>query len=98
MTGTKNVINGRKVCSASDIPFLGSLKGLSRQDYLWYGLDSVYRNMIARGQGASRKDPTWSKSLSIHTCCKSKYPWRHFKDCKKALRNCPDDLSDLKDI
>jgi hypothetical protein len=94
----KNVINGRKVTPVSEIPFYPAGIRIPKSDVIKYGLDSVYRYIFARGQGGSCRDITWSKEKYLHECCGSKYPWRHFAACPKALRNLPDDLSDLKDI
>ena len=72
----------------------GAVSIVTAEDIRKYGLDSVYRYMIARGRGASRKDVTWNGNE--HTCCHCRYPWRHFATCRHARPNWPDDLSDLK--
>lgn len=91
----KNVVFGRKVSPVNEIPYYPPGVRIPKDEYYKYGLDSVYRWVFARGQGGSAKDVTWSKAKHMHVCCNSKYPWRHFKNCPKALRNAPDDLSDL---
>lgn len=47
-----------------------------------------------------KKDSTWSKIKSWHSCCKSKRAYRHKARCKNRipLDKVLDDLSDLKDI
>ena|SRR3990167_10884254 len=89
----KNIVNGRMVCDCSEIPFIGSLRGISKLDFLYYGLESPYRKAIARGQGGSKKEASWDGKE--HICCHSKYAARHYKHCTKAIRNTPDDFSDL---
>lgn len=90
----KNVVLGRRVTECDGIPYYPPGERISQEDVRKYGLDSVYRYMIARGRGASRKDFTWNGHE--HSCCHCKYPWRHFATGKNARPNWPDDLSDLK--
>lgn len=63
--------------------------------YCKSGRRNAYRDAFFKGQGASRRDPTWSKEKKMHTCCNSHLPWRHYAKCLKAARNAPDDLSDI---
>jgi hypothetical protein len=51
----KNVVLGRKVAPCSEIPHYPPGVRIPQEDIRKYGLDSVYRYMIARGRGASRK-------------------------------------------
>jgi hypothetical protein len=92
---TKNVVMGRFVTPCEQIPYYPPGVRIPKEDVRRYGLDSVYRYMIARGRGASRKDVTWNGKE--HTCCHCRYPWRHFPTCMHARPNWKDDLSDLKD-
>lgn len=49
-----------------------------------FGLQPVnldYRKEWLKGRGASTKDATWNRQKRIHTCCKSKVPWRHKANC-----------------
>lgn len=62
------------------------------------GRINAYRMAFAHGQGASSKDNTWDKLSHKHLCCGSKVGWRHKTDCFNAVKNAPDDLSDLKDL
>jgi hypothetical protein len=89
----KNFVNGRNVPPCEEIPYYPPGTRIPRDEFFKYGLDSVYRYMIARGRGASRKDVTWNGKE--HTCCHCKYPWRHFATCRHARPNWPVDLSDL---
>jgi hypothetical protein len=94
MSGKKNVIDGRPVRPVSEIPYYPPGTRIPKEDVRKYGLNSVYRYMVARGRGASRKDFTWNGKE--HTCCHCKYPWRHFATCKHARPNWSDDLGDVK--
>src|SRR4051812_43714313 len=61
------------------------------------GCENAYRLAFARGEGASTKEVTWNKAQHRHICCDSKVAWRHRASCSNAVRNMPDDLSDLKE-
>lgn len=66
------------------------------------GTDNAYRIAFAQGLGASNKEKTYRKGYEGstrggHICCGSRVGWRHKVTCKNALRNAPDDYSDLKD-
>lgn len=52
-----------------------------------------YRKEFIKGRGASTKDPTWNRKKHIHTCCKSKVPWRHKAKCPKL--NDPEEGNEL---
>lgn len=61
-----------------------------------------YRVAFLQGLGASSKEKTYRKRYKGsprggHICCGSRVGWRHKVTCKNALRNLPDDYSDLKD-
>lgn len=65
------------------------------------GRINAYRRAFALGHGASPSDPTFDPKLGARggqKCCGSRVWWRHKVNCKKAVRNAPDDLSDLKDL
>ncbi len=48
------------------------------------GSVNYYRVTFMQGHGGSRKEETWNKAAHIHTCCQSKVPWRHKKDCPRT--------------
>lgn len=85
-----------------DLPFVKSLIEVPREERIRLGLIhsrggvNEYRRAFLVGQGASTRDKTWSEGKHWHVCCKSKVGWRHKTNCKNALRNAPDDLSDIK--
>jgi hypothetical protein len=53
-----------------------------------------YRKEFIKGHGATTKDDTWNANKHVHSCCKSRVPWRHKAKCENVLRDT-DDLSDL---
>ena len=68
--------------------------------YCKTGRINAYRLSFHSGTGASPKDRTFDPNLGTrggHKCCGSKVWWRHKVSCQNAVRNYPDDLSDLKD-
>jgi hypothetical protein len=77
--------------AVQDLPFVDSLKELTVTERKRYGLYLAgggindYRLYKMKGQGASRKDPTFDPSLGRrggHSCCNSRVEWRHRVDCK----------------
>jgi|GEM_PF-2669993 len=86
------------------LPFYKSIKTMPTEERLEFGLimrdgkTNKYRTAFIEGVGASIKDRTWNRKKHQHSCCGSKVPWRHLINCSKAVRNAPDDLSDLKDL
>lgn len=62
---------------------------------------NAYRWAFYQGVGGSPKDKTFDLKIGTrggHKCCKSKVWWRHKVSCKNAVKNSPDDLSDLLPI
>lgn len=69
--------------------------------YCKSGRVNEYRRSFLMGTGATPHESTFDKRLGTrggHKCCGSKVWWRHKVTCKNAVRNAPDDLSDLKSI
>lgn len=69
--------------------------------YCTTGRKNAYRDAFHTGLGASRGDETFDPKLGVrggHRCCGSKVEWRHKVTCSNAVRNAPDDYSDLKNI
>lgn len=62
------------------------------------GRVNEYRRAFYQGLGASPKDYTFDASIGTrggHKCCGSRVYWRHKVSCPMAVKNAPDDLSDL---
>ncbi len=65
------------------------------------GRMNAYRWTFYQGVGASSKDKTFDPKIGKRggqKCCGSKVWWRHKVSCKNAVKNSPDDLSDLKEV
>lgn len=73
------------------VPPVDTVRELSMSERHDYGLitstgiPNAYRVAFALGQGASRKDSTFSRSDGIHTCCGSRVSWRHKTACSMLV-------------
>jgi hypothetical protein len=76
--------------AVKDLPFVDSLTELSIAERKKYGLYLAgggindYRLYKMKGQGASRKDPSFDPTLGKrggHSCCGSAVEWRHKTNC-----------------
>jgi len=47
------------------------------------GRRNEYRVAFIKGQGGTKKEETWNEKKHMHTCCKSKVPWRHKYNCPR---------------
>jgi hypothetical protein len=46
-----------------------------------WGTRNMTRVAQYEGLGGNRKEKSWDKSRSLHTCCASKVSWRHKRGC-----------------
>lgn len=73
-----------------DLPFFDSMRDLSHKEKLRLGIISEtgevneYRRAFVTGLGGNKKEETWDPKKHWHTCCKSKVPWRHKRNCPRV--------------
>jgi len=79
----------RSIPKVKDLPFFDSLRDISHKDKVRLGIICTtgnlneYRINFILGRGGSRKEETWDRKNLRHTCCDSKVPWRHKKNCPR---------------
>lgn len=52
----------------------------------WWGGRNMYRVAEYEGLLGNRKEASWDRESSTHTCCGSKSSWRHHKTCPSRAK------------